>query len=345
MKILITGASGFIGSHMADHAVRQGHDTWAAVRPTSDRSNLQAPSLRHIVLNLEDAELLSTQLEAHRARYDRWDVVIHCAGATKCRHAHEYDQINYGGTRKLADTLICLGMVPQQFILISTLGIYGPLHEEEPYSPFTEADTPHPNTLYGKSKYRAEEYVKGIAALPYVIFRPTGVYGPRDKDYQLLIRSIRAHIDLSLGRRPQRVTFVYVKDLVEAVFMAISKGVQRRSYLVTDGNTYSSSDFTHAVRAALGNPFTLHLTIPLWMGRMAAFIADMGGRLYGRTFTFNSDKFRILAQRNWQCDITPLTEELDYHPQYNLEAGIAETLKIDENDYEDGNKQKIMSLF
>ena len=59
----------------------------------------------------------------------------------------------------------------------------------------------------------------------------------------------------------------------------------------------------------------------------------------------NSDKFRILAQRNWQCDITPLTEELDYHPQYNLEAGIAETLKIDENDYEDGNKQKIMSLF
>ena len=326
MKILITGASGFIGSHMADHAVRQGHDTWAAVRPTSNRSNLQAPSLRHIILNLEDAELLTTQLEAHRERYGRWDVVIHCAGATKCRHAQEFDQINYGGTRHLVDTMMRLGMVPQQFILISTLGIYGPLHEEGSYPPFTEADTPRPNTLYGKSKYKAEEYVKGIAALPYVIFRPTGVYGPRDKDYQLLIRSIRAHIDLSLGIRPQRVTFVYVKDLVEAVFMAIDKGVQRRSYLVTDGHTYSSSDFTRVVRAALGNPFTLHLTIPLWMGRVAALMADVGGRLCGRTFTFNSDKFRILAQRNWQCDITPLTEELGYHPHYDLEAGIAETL-------------------
>ena len=326
MKILITGASGFIGSHMADHAVRQGHDTWAAVRPTSDRSNLQAPSLRHIVLNLEDAELLTTQLEAHREHHGTWDVVIHCAGATKCRHAHEFDQINYGGTRHLVDTLMRLGMVPQQFILISTLGIYGPLHEEEPYPPFTEADTPHPNTLYGKSKYRAEEYVKGIAALPYVIFRPTGVYGPRDKDYQLLVRSIRAHIDLSLGRRPQRVTFVYVKDLVEAVFMAIDKEVQHRSYLVTDGHTYSSSDFTRVVRAALGDPFTLHLTIPLWLGRVAALITDIARRLLGRTFTFNSDKFRILAQRNWQCDITPLTEELGYHPRYNLEAGIAETL-------------------
>ena len=326
MKILITGASGFIGSHMADHAVRQGHDTWAAVRPTSNRSNLQAPSLRHIILNLEDAELLTTQLEAHRERYGRWDVVIHCAGATKCRHAQEFDQINYGGTRHLVDTMMRLGMVPQQFILISTLGIYGPLHEEEPYPPFTEVDTPHPNTLYGKSKYRAEEYVKGIAALPYVIFRPTGVYGPRDKDYQLLIRSIRAHIDLSLGRRPQRVTFVYVKDLVEAVFMAIDKEVQRRSYLVTDGHTYCSSDFTRVVQAALGNPFTLHLTIPLWMARMAALIADIAGRLCRRTFTFNSDKFHILAQRNWQCDITPLTEELGYHPRYDLEAGIAETL-------------------
>ena len=330
MKILITGASGFIGSHMAEHAVRQGHDTWAAIRPTSNRSDLQSPSLRQIVLNLDDAELLATQLEAHRAHHGTWDVVIHCAGATKCRHAHEFDQINYGGTRHLVDTLMRLGMVPRQFILISTLGIYGPLHEQEPYSPFTEADPPHPNTLYGKSKYRAEEYVKGIAALPYVIFRPTGVYGPRDKDYQLLIRSIRAHIDLSLGIRPQRVTFVYVKDLVEAVFMAIDKEVQRRSYLVTDGHTYSSSDFTRVVRAALGNPFTLHLTIPLWMGRVAALMADVGGRLCGRTFTFNSDKFRILAQRNWQCDITPLTEELGYHPSYDLEAGIAETLAISE---------------
>ena len=330
MKILITGASGFIGSHMADHAVQQSHDTWAAVRPTSDRSNLQTPNLRHIVLNLEDTKVLSAQLAAHRARYGTWDVIIHCAGATKCRHAQEFDQINYGGTRNLVDTLMRLNMVPQQFILISTLGIYGPLHEQKPYFPFTEADTPHPNTLYGKSKYRAEEYVKGIAELPYVIFRPTGVYGPRDKDYQLLIRSIHAHIDLSLGRQPQRVTFVYVKDLVGAVFMAIYKGVQHRSYLVTDGHTYSSSDFTRVVRAALGNPFTLHLTIPLWMGRMAALITDMGGRLLGRTFTFNSDKYRILAQRNWQCDITPLTEELGFHPRYTLEAGIAETLTSNE---------------
>lgn len=326
MKILVTGASGFIGSHMADYALSLGHETWVAVRPTSNLSNLRAQGLRHIVLNLDDIELLTTQLEVHRAYHGTWDIIIHCAGATKCRHAHGFERNNYGATRHLADTLVNLDMVPHQFILISTLGIYGPLHEQEPYPPFTEADTPHPNTLYGKSKYKAEEYIKSMETFPYVIFRPTGVYGPRDKDYQLLVRCIRAHIDPSLGWRPQQVTFIYVKDLVGAVFMAIKKGVQRCSYLITDGNTYSRTDFTRIVRAALGNPFTLHITIPIWMGRVAALIADIGGRLCGRTFTFNSDKFRILAQRNWRCDISPLTEELKYHPRYNLTEGIAETL-------------------
>ena len=326
MKLLITGASGFIGSHMADHALSSGYETWAAIRPTSDQSYLQDIRLRRIVLNLDDASLLRKQLRAHRNRHGTWDVIIHCAGATKCRHQHEFERINHGGTRNLVDALIQLGMTPRQFIFISTLGIYGPLHEQAPYRPFAETDTPHPNTLYGKSKYRAEEYIKKVEALPYVIFRPTGVYGPRDKDYQILVRSIRSHVDLSLGLRPQQITFVYVNDLVQAVFLAIEKRVTCRSYLVTDGSTYDSSDFTDAVRAALGNPFTLHIPIPLWMGRIAASIVDVCGHLLNRSFTFNSDKFRILAQRNWKCDITPLINELGYRPRYNLTDGIAETL-------------------
>lgn len=326
MKILITGASGFIGSHMADHALLQGYDTWVATRPMSNLRYLRDARLQCIELNLGNAETLAEQLEAYRSCHGAWDVVIHCAGATKCRHTYEFDQTNYEGTRHLVEALIHLDMIPRQFIFISTLGIYGSLHEQEPKQSFTEADIPHPNTRYGESKLKAEEYIKGIGTLPYVIFRPTGVYGPRDKDYQILIRSIRHHIDLSLGWRPQQITFIYIKDLVGAVFRAIEKGVQYRSYLITDGNTYSSRDFTRAVRSALGNPFVLHITVPLWIGRMAAFVADLAGRLTGRTFTFNSDKFCILAQRNWTCDITPLTDELGYRPRYNLQEGIAELI-------------------
>lgn len=326
MRILVTGASGFIGSHMTDHALSSGYETWAATRPTSSMRYLHDVRLQRIILNLNDEMLLTKQLKAHHDSHGAWDVVIHCAGATKCRHAHEFDQINDEGTHHLVDALVRLDMVPRQFIFISTLGIYGPLHEQEPERPFVETDIPHPNTRYGKSKLKAEQYIKEVDALPYIIFRPTGVYGPRDKDYPILIRSIRHHIDLSLGWRPQQITFVYIKDLVGAVFQAIKKGVQRRSYLITDGNTYSSHDFTRAVCLALNNPFVLHITIPLWIGRIAAFIADLSGHVAGRTFTFNSDKFRILAQRNWTCDITPLTDELGYRPRYNLENGITELL-------------------
>lgn len=326
MKILVTGASGFIGSHMVDHALSMGYETWAAVRPTSNLSYLKGSDVQCVTLEFDDAALLEQRLRAHRESHGTWDVVIHCAGATKCKHKDEFDRINYEGTRMLVDTLMRLDMIPNQFIFISTLGIYGPLHEQEPHRSFVETDVPRPNTLYGKSKLKAEWYVRGVGALPYVIFRPTGVYGPRDKDYQILIHSIRSHIDLSLGLRPQQITFVYIKDLVQAVFLAIEKGVKRRSYLITDGNTYNSRDFTDAVRAAMGNPFTLHIPVPLWMGRIAASIVDVCGRVLGHSFTFNSDKFRILAQRNWKCDISPLVDELGYRPRYNLIDGVAETL-------------------
>lgn len=326
MKILVTGASGFIGSHMVDHALSMGYETWAAVRPTSNLSNLKDSDVQCVTLEFDDAALLKQRLREHRDSYGAWDVVIHCAGATKCLHKNEFDSINYEGTRMFVDTLMHLDMIPNQFIFISTLGIYGPLHEQEPHRSFVETDAPCPNTLYGKSKLKAEWYVRGVGALPYVIFRPTGVYGPRDNDYQILTRSIRSHIDLSLGLRPQQITFVYIKDLVQAVFLAIEKGVSHRCYLITDGNTYSSSDFTDAVRAALGNPFTLHISVPLWMGRIAASILDICGHVLGHPFTFNSDKFRILAQRNWKCDISPLIDELGYRPHYNLVDGMAETL-------------------
>ena len=164
------------------------------------------------------------------------------------------------------------------------------------------------------------------ARFPYVIFRPTGVYGPRDKDYQILIDGIRHHTELALGYRRQEITFVYVKDLVEAVFLAIDRGVSRRAYFVTDGKVYTAHDFGNIVRQELGNPFVCRITVPLWLGRVAALLCDAASMLTRQTFTLNSDKYRILSQRNWTCDIEPLKQELGYAPQYDLQSGIRETI-------------------
>ncbi len=326
-RILITGASGFVGSHMVEQALACGYETWAAVRATSSKRYLTDSRIHFIELDYTDATTLTTQLQHHRHHHGAWDIIIHCAGATRCCHWQAFYEVNYMATRRFVDALQALNIVPRQFIYVSTLGVYGPLHETAPFLRITEADTPQPNTVYGQSKRTTEAYLMGQSTFPYVIFRPTGVYGPRDKDYQILIDSIRHHVEFRLGFSKQLITFVHVRDLVQAVFRAISRGVVRRSYFVTDGNVYTARDFSRVVRKVLGNPFVLHITLPLWMGYIAATLCDIAGRVTGNCFVLNSDKFHILKQRNWTCDITPLVHELDYQPQYDLEKGIKDMLR------------------
>ena len=323
MKILITGASGFIGSHMVDRALQLDHEVWASIRATSSRRYLTDERIHFVELHLDNPEALLEQL----SDTPQWDIIIHCAGATKCIHQRDYYAINYDATRHLADALIALDKIPRQFIYMSTLGTYGPLHEKPPYRPITDADIPSPNTHYGRSKRMAEEFLMSLKGFPYVIFRPTGVYGPRDKDYQLYINSIRHHVELSLGPMRQDITFVYIRDLVKAVFLAIRYGITHRCYFVTDGNVYTARDFGDTVRQALGNPYVIHLAIPLWIGRVAALLCDIIGYIIDRSLTLNSDKYHILSQRNWTCDISPLTSELGYMPEYDLRRGIAETIR------------------
>lgn len=326
MKILVTGASGFIGSHMVEYALRLGHEVWAALRPTSSRRYLNDERIRFIMLDYADALILGAQLRKHGAEHGRWDVVIHCAGATKCQCRKDFYTINYDYTRRLADALVMLDMMPRQFIFVSTLGTYGPIRESQPYRPICESDMPQPNTDYGRSKRMAEEYLMSLPSFPYVIFRPTGVYGPRDKDYAILIDSIRRHVELSLGITRQEITFVYVADLVKAVFLAISKEVTRRSYFVTDGNVYTARDFGDTVQRALGISRVWRIVVPQWFAWIVAMVCDGLSYVVGRAFTFNGDKYRILKQRNWTCDIAPLVTELDYRPEYDLQRGIKATI-------------------
>ncbi|MBO5678339.1 MAG: NAD(P)-dependent oxidoreductase [Bacteroidaceae bacterium] len=326
MKILVTGASGFIGSHMVEYALRLGHEVWAALRPTSSRRNLRDERIRFITLDYTDARLLDTQLRKHSAEYGCWDVVIHCAGATKCSRHKDFYTINYDYTRRFADALVMHNMVPRQFIFVSTLGTYGPIRESQPYRPISEADTPQPNTDYGRSKRMAEEYLMSLPSFPYLIFRPTGVYGPRDRDYAILISSIRHHVELTVRTVRQELTFLYVDDLVKAVFLAVAKEVTRRSYFVTDGNVYTARDFGDTVQRTLGISHVFHIVVPQWVAWFVAMVCDVISHIVGRAFTFNSDKFRILKQRNWTCDIEPLVTELGFRPEYDLKRGIKATM-------------------
>lgn len=322
-KILITGASGFIGSFMVERALAEGMEVWSAVRRHSSRKYLQDARIRFIELDLGHDDTLRNQLAAHVGQEGAFHYVIHAAGATKCRRAEDFFAVNAEGTARLALTLLETGALQPQgrFVFISSLSVCGPIHEID-RRPVCDTDTVAPNTAYGRSKWQAEQYLAEIPGLNYVVLRPTGVYGPRERDYFMMARSIKRHVDFAVGFKPQVLTFIYVADLVEAAFLALRKGRTGRTYFLTDGKNYTSRAFSDLLQLNLGVKHVLHITAPLWVLRTVCFVAERMARLTGTVPTLNSDKCRIMSQRNWMCDITPARRELGYNPKWPLVRGV-----------------------
>lgn len=328
-KILVTGASGFIGSFLVQHGLDQGYEVWAAVRPTSSRRYLRDKRVHLIELNLADADELARQLTAHLDKTGRpFDYVIHAAGATKCRHEAEFYAVNTAGTRHLAEALLSTSALREQgrFVMLSSLSVLGPLHETD-RRPMSSSDRPAPNTAYGRSKLAAEQALAALPELNYIILRPTGVYGPRERDYFMMARSIRRHVDFAVGFKPQVLTFIYVDDLVDAAYRALTRGFRGRAYLLTDGKSYTSRTFSDLLQMELGVRHVLHITAPLWVLRIVSRVAETLARWAGRASTLNSDKCRIMSQRNWQCDITPARRDLGFIPHWPLTRGVKAAVK------------------
>ena len=330
MKILITGASGFIGSFIVEEALRRGFDTWAAVRKSSSKAFLQDPHIHFIELNLSSEELLTEQLRGHA-----FDYVVHAAGVTKCLDKKDFYRINTEGTQHLVRALIATGMPLRRFVYISSLSIMGAIREQQPYAEILESDTPQPNTAYGLSKLEAERWlcmlnekleIGNEELFPFVVLRPTGVYGPRERDYFMMAKSIQAHTDFAVGSQQQDITFVYVTDVVQAVFLALEKGQTGRAYFLSDGKVYQSSTFSDLIRRELGNPWWIRITAPLWLLRIITFVGEYVGHITGRVTALNNDKYHIMRQRNWRCDITPARRELGYEPQVQLEEGVRRSI-------------------
>ena len=322
MNILITGATGFIGGFIVDEALSRGMQVWVAVRPTSSRKYLSDPRIQFLELNLSDKEQMKRQMDGLR-----FDYVVHAAGATKCLHAEDFFRSNTEGTKNLVQALMEQQMPLKRFVFVSSLSVYGPVAEQQPYREICGDDTPQPNTAYGRSKLAAEQYIESLEGFPYVILQPTGVYGPRERDYFMMAKSIKSHTDFSVGYKPQDLTFVYVLDVVQAIFLALDCQKTGGKYMLSDGEVYSSRTFSDLIHRELGHPWLLRIKAPIWLLRIITFCGEHIGRMTGKISALNNDKYNIMKQRNWRCDIKPAMSELGYKPKYQLDEGVRLTIK------------------
>jgi nucleoside-diphosphate-sugar epimerase len=306
-SVLITGAGGFIGSFLVEEALNRDWKVWAGIRQTSSKEYLSDERISFIDLFYSDKEKLKQQIENHRTCYEKWDYVIHNAGVTKCLRSQDFEKINYRFTRHLIEALKETDAVPDKFILMSSLSA----------APPTE-------TLYGKSKRKAEAFLESQTDFPYLILRPTGVYGPRDKDYLLVLKSIKKGLELAVGYKPQLLTFLYVKDLAKAAFLAAESDFMHKIYNVSDGNTYSDETYTQIAKQALGKKRVLKLRIPLILLKTVSVLVELFSKMSKKPSTLNRDKYKIMKRRDWTCDTSPLMQDLGFRAEYDLERGVNE---------------------
>ncbi|MGM9713423.1 MAG: NAD-dependent epimerase/dehydratase family protein [Prevotella sp.] len=317
MKILITGASGFIGSHIAEEALCRGWEVWCAMRRTSSRRYLSDPRLHFIELDLSSSSQMQEALGPHR-----FDVVIHAAGATKCLHREDFFRTNTEGTRHLVEALRQTGV--GRLVMMSSLSVINSIPGEARGAA----------TAYGDSKLEAENIVR-VSGLEHVILRPTGVYGPRETDYFLMVKSIMGHTDFMVGRKPQTLTFVYVDDIVRAAMNASTlpaADVAGKTFAISDGEEYSSRDFSDLIidnitRIKGRRHRVMRLTVPLCVLKAVCVAGEHISKLTHKPTALNKDKYNILSLRDWRCDITPARTSLRYMPQVKLAEGVRRTVE------------------
>lgn len=332
-RVLIVGAGGFIGGFIARESLRRGYETWAGVRATTSRRFLDDPRLHIMTFDFDDSASIAETLASEPA----FDYIVYNLGATKCANFADFNRINYQYLKDFTEALRQADRVPGRFLYMSSLSALGP-GDEKGYTKMTSRMIPQPNTRYGTSKIKAETVLDIASWLPWIIFRPTGVYGPHEQDYLMMIKSIDRHWDFGVGYRRQLLTFIYVEDLATAIFDALEKAPVHRKYIISENRAYTQTEFRQIVAELLGRRFVIPVRLPLWTAWIASVVAEKIAAAKMQASTLNSDKFKIMKQRNWDCDITDAVNDWGFNPRHSLREGLAITIDAYRKEKEGGKK-------
>lgn len=314
MKALLTGGTGFIGSHLAELLLDKSAEIFALVR---DPHNLKW--LKGLNIHLLEGDLLSIP----SLPFDI-DYVFHVAGLTNSSDVADYYTVNQQGTASLFKSLHDQKILPKKIICLSSLAAVGPSFDGKPVQ---ESDVPHPITPYGKSKLMGEaEALKFKEVYPIVILRAPAVFGPRDKDFLQYFKWIKRGALPAIGSKQRYMSLCYVKDLIRAFYLCSQKELESGEiFNIGDQNPCSYDEFGEFAGQAMGKKLK-KVKIPIPIGYLVALIADIAGRINKKPSILNLGKFKQMRQRAWIADMKKAKDKLSFQPQYSLQDAIQETL-------------------
>ena len=290
-RIAVTGASGFIGRHVAAHLAARGDSVVAVRRP------------------FERAALLETLRGA--------DAVVHLGGVVSALRERDYIAANVDGTRAVAEAARAAG-VP--LIHISSLAAAGPA---SPRAPRSEDERPAPINAYGRSKLEGERVIASVDGLRWTILRPGVVYGPGDRALLPVFRLAARGLLPLVGRADAAYSFVHIADMVRAITAAVDSPAAGDTMFVGHPQPVAARDLLEGIRAASGVRARI-VRIPLAVTRLAAVAGDVGGMLRGRPAVINSRRYAELASEGFVCRVDRLRERLGVVAQIGLREGLAD---------------------
>ena len=315
-SVMLTGATGFIGSHLAERLLREGIRLSLWVRRRNGLiASLERAGAKVFLGDPRDDRVLAAALRGV-------DLVVHCAGTARAFDREGYFKTNVDLTRWILGSL----QAPQKMVYISSQAAAGPSGGD---APLDESVEPRPISHYGQSKLEAEEWVRrwgGANGSGYVILRPSIVYGPRERDLYNLFKWIRRGVLPCMGDGRQQISLVHVDDLVDAVMAVVESAPPGQTYFVTGGEHCSVKALGLTIRDALGKGRLLHLDIPEWVFESLGRILDAVSLVTRAPALLSRQKTLEMRQPAWLCSNRKIREALGWEPRYSLRRGIDETV-------------------
>jgi nucleoside-diphosphate-sugar epimerase len=314
MTTLLTGGSGFLGSHIAEQLSRAGRKVRALVRKSSDTSFLKTLS------NVELAEGAVDDVASFVKAAEGVEYIIHAAGLVKARSETEFVATNSGGTHNALEAARSAKKTLKRFVLVSSQAAGGPSDDGEP---ILENYPPRPVTHYGRSKLLAEEAARAAKdEIPVTVIRPPTVYGPRDREVLAFFKAVDVGVLPIMGSTSKRISIVYGGDAAAACIRAMDADVPSGSvYFIEDGRTRTFAELVLGIEAALDKRAWLRFPLPRGVIEVAALGSEFYGRVSNKAVMLTRDKCNELFAAHWVCNAGPARRELGWEPSVTFEEG------------------------
>ena len=318
MKALVTGATGFIGSHLADLLHERNYEVRCTIRKTSSLKWLEGKPFELVEASLSDIESLKKAVKGV-------DIVFHVAGLTFAKTYEDFLKGNRDGTRNLINAVLEVNPNLKRFLMVSSMTVSGPSKTLE--NPNTEDMECHPLTSYGKSKKAAEDELLLVKdRLPITILRPPAVYGPRDTEIFTIFKAAKSGVGTLVGMKPKYLSIVHSADLVKACVDAVeSEKTIGEIYNVASDNIYNWNELMDIFKNALGKKHLLKIKIPHFIVLGLAGISGFIGKFQKKPPVFNYEKGIDFIQDYWTCSTEKAKRDFNFKPVFTVEEGIKQT--------------------